>query len=346
MNITVWGINYAPELTGIAPYNTALCEFLRQRGHTVRMVTSFAYYPAWQKAAADGGQLYRDDVVEGVPVHRCWHYVPARPGTLRRILHEGSFVASSLLRLLRLPRPDVFVVVSPPLLLGAAAWLLTRVKPAPVVFHVQDLQPDAALGLGMLKPGWFMRLLYALEAFAYARSARVSAISGDMLKAMAAKGVPVAKLICFPNGVTLPETQPAAGAFRARHGLRADDFVAVYSGNLGVKQGLEAAMRARTMHPGLAGRCDVLVHQDSSVTERFGDFFFLEDGVAPTGGIPISGNAREPRWFAPGTPLRTSRQGVPVTPDFLQTCRSASVSGPLHQWRWPDTRPRVRPCFR
>lgn len=249
MNITVWGINYAPELTGIAPYNTALCEFLRQRGHTVRMVTSFAYYPAWQKAAADGGQLYRDDVVEGVPVHRCWHYVPARPGTLRRILHEGSFVASSLLRLLRLPRPDVFVVVSPPLLLGAAAWLLTRVKPAPVVFHVQDLQPDAALGLGMLKPGWFMRLLYALEAFAYARAARVSVISGGMLRALATKGVPAAKLISFPNGVTLPATLPARGAFRARHGLRTDDFVAVYSGNLGVKQGLEILTDAAALAP-------------------------------------------------------------------------------------------------
>jgi colanic acid biosynthesis glycosyl transferase WcaI len=253
MNITIWGINYAPELTGIAPYNTVLCEHLRRHGHEVRMVTSFAYYPAWKKAAADGGKLYRDDVVNGVPVHRCWHYVPARPGTLRRILHEASFVGCSLLRLLCLSRPDVFVVVSPPLLLGAAAWLLTRVKPAPVVFHVQDLQPDAALGLGMLRPGRFMRMLYALEAFAYARAARVSAISGGMLRAMAAKGVPGAKLICFPNGVTLPATLPARGAFRARHGLCADDFLAVYSGNLGVKQGLEILTDAAALatHPRL-----------------------------------------------------------------------------------------------
>ncbi|NBV21206.1 MAG: colanic acid biosynthesis glycosyltransferase WcaI [Proteobacteria bacterium] len=266
MNITVWGINYAPELTGIAPYNTALCEHLQRQGHTVRMVTSFPYYPAWKKSVADSGRFCRTDEVNGVSVHRCWHYVPGRPGTLKRILHEASFVASSLIRLLRLPRPDVFVVVSPPLLLGAAAWLLTRVKPAPVVFHVQDMQPDAALGLGMLKPGLFMRMLYALEAFAYARSARVSAISGDMLKAMAAKGVPVAKLICFPNGVTLPETQPAAGAFRARHGLRADDFVAVYSGNLGVKQGLEILIEAaaRVAHP----RMQLVICGDGAMRPR------------------------------------------------------------------------------
>ncbi len=251
MNITVWGINYSPEVTGIAPYNTALCEFLCRQGHTVRMVTSFPYYPAWRKLPDDSGWFFRKDNMDGVETHRCWHYVPRRPGTLKRILHEVSFAVSSLLRLWRLPRPDVFVVVSPPLLLGAAAWLLTRIKPAPVIFHVQDLQPDAALGLGMLKPGWFMGLLYRLEAFAYARATRVSAISRGMLSALTRKGVPVGKQIYFPNGVALPDTLPAPGRFRARNGLRADDFVAVYSGNLGVKQGLEVLVEAAAQlkHP-------------------------------------------------------------------------------------------------
>ncbi|MEN9637166.1 MAG: hypothetical protein RL077_5570 [Verrucomicrobiota bacterium] len=244
MNITVWGINYAPEQTGIAPYNTALCEFLQRQGHTVRMVTSFAYYPAWQKRPEDRGRLFRTEEVNGVTVDRCWHYVPRRPGTLKRILHEASFTGGSLVRLLGLPRSDVVVVVSPPLLLGAAAWLLTRIRAAPVVFHVQDMQPDAALGLGMLKPGVFMRLLYALESFAYKRAARVSAISRGMLATMTLKGVPAGKLIYFPNGVVLPEGKPGAGGFRARHGLGSGDFVAVYSGNLGVKQGLEVLVEA------------------------------------------------------------------------------------------------------
>ena len=32
MRVVVWGINYAPEITGIAPHNVALCEFLNARG--------------------------------------------------------------------------------------------------------------------------------------------------------------------------------------------------------------------------------------------------------------------------------------------------------------------------
>jgi colanic acid biosynthesis glycosyl transferase WcaI len=194
MKINVWGINYAPELTGIAPYNTALCEHLERHGHDVGMVTSFAYYPSWTKQQEDRGRLFRTDRVRSVPVHRCWHYVPRKANTLKRIIHEGTFVAASFLRQLTLPAPDAYVVVSPPLLLGTAAWMLGKIKRRPFVFHVQDLQPDAAAGLGMLKQGAFVRALYWLEAFAYRKAARVSGITTGMLDAFRQKGVPEEKL--------------------------------------------------------------------------------------------------------------------------------------------------------
>jgi colanic acid biosynthesis glycosyl transferase WcaI len=249
MRVIVWGINYAPEFTGIAPHNVALCEFLEAQGHDVEMVTSFPYYPTWRKRPEDRGRLYRTDLVNGIPVHRCWHFVPARVSALKRILHEGSFVFTSTLRALALPGPSAYFVVSPPLLLGAAAMLVGKLKGAPFVFHVQDLQPDAAVGLGMLKAGWFTRLLYALEAFAYRHAARVSGITKGMLESFKAKGVSDAKLIYFPNAIDLrTEEAPAArGEFRRQHGFEPDDFLAVYAGNLGVKQGLDVLLEAASL---------------------------------------------------------------------------------------------------
>ena len=245
MRVIVWGINYAPEFTGIAPHSVALCEFLRGVGHEVEMVTSFAYYPTWQKRPEDRRHVYRTDVENGVPVHRCWHFVPEKVSAVKRILHEGSFVFTSTLRALTLPRPDVYVVISPPLLLGVAAWFVGKLKGAPFVFHVQDMQPDAAVGLGMLKPNWFTRALYGLEAFAYRHAARVSGITHGMLKTFRAKGVPEAKLIYFPNAIDLNrnEPAPARGEFRRRHEFGADEFIAVYAGNLGVKQGLDVLLQ-------------------------------------------------------------------------------------------------------
>lgn len=246
MRVVVWGINYAPEITGIAPHNVALCEFLREQGVEVEMVTTFAYYPAWRKDPRDRHLLYRTDVINGVPVHRCWHFVPERVSAWKRIVHEATFITTSTLRVLSLKRADVYVIPSPPLLLGMAAWFVTRWKRAPFIFHVQDLQPDAAVGLGMLKTGWFTRALYWLEAFAYRKAARVSGISPEILAAFRRKGVPESKLILFPNAIALPDEPeiPARGRFRSKQGFSPDEFLAIYAGNLGIKQGLDILLEA------------------------------------------------------------------------------------------------------
>jgi colanic acid biosynthesis glycosyl transferase WcaI len=246
MRVIVWGINYAPEITGIAPHNVTLCEFLQRYGHDVEMVTTFAYYPAWRKRPEDRHLLCRTDRINDVPVHRCWHFVPRRVFAWKRIVHEATFVLISTMRILLLRRPDVYVVVSPPLLLGAAGWVVATLKHAPFMFHVQDLQPDAAVDLGMLRTGLFTRALYWLEAFAYKHATRISGISGEIVDAFRGKGVPDRKLILFPNAVVLPADTdiPVRGKFRAKHHFAADDFLAVYAGNLGVKQGLDILLDA------------------------------------------------------------------------------------------------------
>ena len=243
MRVIVWGINYLPEFTGIAPHSVALCEYLRARGDDVAMVTGFPYYPSWKKRPEDRGRCCRTDQINGVAVHRCWQFVPERVSALKRIFHEASFVFTSTWRALSLPRADVYVLVSPPLLLGVAGWLVGWIKDAPFVYHVQDMQPDAAVGLGMLKAGWFTRALYALESFAYRQATRVSGITQGMLRSFRAKGVPEQKLIYFPNAIALDaESPPVRGDFRTRHGFTSDEFLAVYAGNLGVKQGLEVLL--------------------------------------------------------------------------------------------------------
>ncbi|MDB6040897.1 MAG: colanic acid biosynthesis glycosyltransferase WcaI [Verrucomicrobiales bacterium] len=246
LRILVWGINYSPELTGIGPYNTELCDYLFERGHRVRMLTTFPYYPAWRKLPTERFCIYRTDVLDGPPVHRCWHYVPHKVTLLTRLLHEASFVFTSMLRFPFLPCSDVIVVVSPPLLLGAAAALVCRFTRAKFVFHVQDLQPDAAAGLGMVKNQFAIKCLYRLEAFSYNQANRVSGISQGMLSAFTKKNVPREKQIMFPNGVHILDEKywPKRGSFRKGKGIREDDFLVVYSGNMGVKQGLEILVEA------------------------------------------------------------------------------------------------------
>jgi colanic acid biosynthesis glycosyl transferase WcaI len=243
MRIVVWGINYAPEEIGIGPCNVALCEYLAQRGSEVSMLTAFPYYPGWKKRHEDAHRLFRTEIVNGVRVLRCWLYVPKRTNTSRRLLHELSFVTFSFVRLLFIPRSDLLIVVSPPLLLGVAARFLCFLRGGRYLLHLQDLQPDAAINLGMAKSSMLVRVFKTLASIAYRGAWRISGVSRGMLDVLRKRGVPEAKLRCFPNG-TYPVIQVPKGRFRALNCFDPDKFLVIYSGNIGVKQGLEQLILA------------------------------------------------------------------------------------------------------
>ena len=249
MKITIWGINYAPEPTGIGPYNTELAEFFHGRGHLVRAVTTFPYYPHWEKKKGDKNRLYRREIQRGVEILRCWHYVPKKPTAVTRMLHEASFIFTSFWRLLFNPRPDLLLVVSPPLLLGPAAWLVGLLKRCPFHLHIQDMQPDAAISLGLLRPGLLTSALYQIEQFAYRRAVMISGITRGMLAMLRHKGIPSHKQYLLPNWIldrlpTKPKTESAQLSFREKHRIENHDFLVVYSGNLGKKQGLDTLLDA------------------------------------------------------------------------------------------------------
>ena len=243
MRIVVWGINYAPEKIGIAPCNVTLCEFLSRKGHEVTMLTAFAYYPGWKKKKEDRAKIFGAETINGVRVLRCWHYVPDKLNTAKRVLHELSFVLCSFFRALFLPKPDLWIVVSPPLLSALAVRLICLCKGGRYMLHLQDLQPDAAINLGMIRSAGVIRVLRAAESVAYQRAWRISVITNGMRDILCKRGVSREKLICFPNG-TYSIQGATKGAFRSEYGIDRQSFLVVYSGNIGVKQGLHHVIKS------------------------------------------------------------------------------------------------------
>src|SRR6516165_5316745 len=237
MSIVVWGINYAPEKIGIAPCNVALCEFLARKKFDVTMLTAFSYYPAWKKSKEDASKIFGSETINGVRVLRCWHYVPERLNAANRILHEFSFVVCSFFRALCLPKPDLWIVVSPPLLLALAIRLVSFLRGGRYLLHLQDLQPDAAIHLGMIQSAQLIRALRTAESAGYRGAWRISVITSGMRDLLCKRGVAREKLILLPNG-TYPREPAVEGEFRAAYSVNKASFLVVYSGNIGVKQGL------------------------------------------------------------------------------------------------------------
>ncbi len=241
------GINYWPEQFGIAPFNTWRGEYLAEQGHDVTMYTGFPYYPQWRVPKEYQGRLAAREVHNGVTILRSYLYVPSNVSSLKRIIHEFSFIASSLLRSLVSRKPDVMLVVSPPLGLGLSAAILSKVWRVPYVFHVEDLQPDAAADLGMLNSGRLFRMLYALERFAYDRAALISTLTEPMRTKIVSKGIDERKVTVFHQWADQAFFQIGkendGKTLRQKLGL-GDKFLVVHAGNMGVKQGLEVIIEA------------------------------------------------------------------------------------------------------
>jgi len=96
----------------------------------------------------------------------------------------------------------------------------------------------------MFQEGPFPRALYWLEAFDYKKASRLSGITRGMLQKFRRKGVPEEKLLYFPNAIAFSANAKthARREFRKTNGLPGDKFLAVYAGNLGVKQGLDVLL--------------------------------------------------------------------------------------------------------
>jgi colanic acid biosynthesis glycosyl transferase WcaI len=93
MHVLLYGINFAPELTGVGKYTGEMAEWLAARRAKVTVVTAPPYYPAWRVDSPHTWHLYRKENHDGVEVVRCPLFVPRRASGLKRILHLLSFAS-------------------------------------------------------------------------------------------------------------------------------------------------------------------------------------------------------------------------------------------------------------
>lgn len=244
MRILIYGINYSPELTGIGKYTGEMGSWLAQHGQEVDVITTMPYYPEWSVHDSHKGKWWHTQVLDGVRVHRCPFYVPVKVTSSKRILHEFSFVLSSLFYWLPIffgKRYDVVICLSPPFHLGLLPILYSKLRSVPMWCHIQDLQIDMAKDLGMLKNKRFLDIMFKVEAYILKRSTIVSTISEGMVRKVANKKVVQSECVLFPNWVdsNYVKPLPRSQSLRAELGLRDSDKVVLYSGSLGEKQGLE-----------------------------------------------------------------------------------------------------------
>ncbi|MEU3455144.1 glycosyltransferase family 4 protein [Micromonospora sp. NPDC006766] len=262
MKIGILSYHFPPEPAFIPG---SLAEELAARGHEVRVLTGFPDYP--------GGHVYpgwrqrwrHQTHSERLTVRRVPRYAKGDGSAKARMASWLSFAGSVALTGRRyLGDVDALYVFQLPAVTFAAAGLLRLLGRVPTVLHVQDVWPEEELApvdetrqlSGRL--GTTLRRIYQ-----EADSIAISAPSmRDLLVSAGAEPDRVRVVLNWTDERIFRPAEPSRAAQRL---IRRDDrCVVMHAGTIGVRQGLETAVRAAAA---LGDRMD-LVLVGSGAAER------------------------------------------------------------------------------
>ncbi len=243
--------NYFPELTGIGRYNAEMIDWLADNGFKCTVISTYPYYPYWkvQPPYEKKNKWYKKEKRltnngNEITVYRCPHIVPKIPTGKKRILFDFSFFVSVVFKIVTLTgrKFDYVMNVTPPLPLGIVASLYKKIIGAKFLYHIQDLQVDAARDLNMISSQTLIDTLFRIERFILKRADVASTISEGMKKKVTAKtNKPV---LLFPNWSDTNAFHPLPNKNELKEvfGLNKNIPVVLYSGAIGEKQGLEVIL--------------------------------------------------------------------------------------------------------
>lgn len=242
--LLIISINYHPELTGIGKYTGEMAKWFHKQGYAVRVITAPPYYPSWRTERGYKARRYIREQRDGVDIIRCPLWVPQNPNGLKRLIHLASFAVTSFWISIWsgiIWRPNWVFTIEPPLFSAPAALLTARLGGAKACLHIQDFEVDAAFELGLLNIGNWKHFFYKLESILIKKFDMLSTISEKMLNHLKKKNIPENKLVFFPNWVDTDFIYPCKNnsPLKKELGIPDNTKVALYSGNMNLKQGLE-----------------------------------------------------------------------------------------------------------
>ncbi len=252
--------SYPPEIRSASHLMLELAEELTHRGYQVTVVTCWPQY----NLDPNNTQSFSEVMIEkNIRVIRMKHLAH----------HQVHFIVRGIAQLL-LPYlfirkikhyihdpVDTVIVYSPPLPLSfVGAWVKKKYH-AKFILNVQDLFPQNAIDLGVLKNKYIIRFFQGMEKWSYQKADSVTTHSQGN-QALLLKVYPELKNKCvvLHNWVDIAthQTENPSKNYRELFGLQ-NKFIAVFAGVIGPSQNLDILIEAAKQVQHLADLCFLIV---------------------------------------------------------------------------------------
>lgn len=238
--------NYFPPEVGTAPHlSFEMAESLARLGHQVTVVTGFPGYNVSSAPTRYGRKwLFRERMgqVNVVRIRSPFGYGNSR--SARGLWHMTTPFFLGL-RSCALPRHDVMLTFSPPLVSGLVARCVSARHRIPWVVNVQDLFPQSAVDLRLLKNRMLIRFFERLERYIYRKADAIIVMSRGNRDFVVNRGGNPDRVRVVANWVDTDAIRPdeRMNRFRQQNGL-GHKFVVLFAGTMGWSQGLGVVVEA------------------------------------------------------------------------------------------------------
>lgn len=241
MRILLLTDSYPPEIRSTSLLMYEFVEELKRKGYKVSVVTTKPRYNLTKEQISLRYNLVTDE--NGVKVVR----INTPP------LHKVNYLKRGLAYLVlpflfyktfkkEIPKkPDIIVVYSPPLTLGIAGLWAKKYFSSKLILNVQDIFPQNAIDLGILKNSLIIKFFERLEEWIYKKTDIITVHSeGNKKFLLNIKNQPDYKIKVIYNWIDVSRFKNVSNKmnFRYRFGLNSK-FIILFAGVLGPSQGLD-----------------------------------------------------------------------------------------------------------
>jgi glycosyltransferase involved in cell wall biosynthesis len=242
-----------------------IAEELTVRGYRVIVVTS---YPREDLRAKKKHRVFSEISDEkGVTVIRVGSYANQKSNYIARGISEimlpYKFFAK--LRGVITQKIKAVIVYSPPLPLAILGTKIKKQYGARYLLNIQDIFPQNAIDLGVLKNRLFVKFYEWIEKRAYDEADRITAHSEDNRQFLIIKKkIPEEKISSIYNWIDLGpyRNKGRSNKFRKKYCLE-NKFIFLHAGIMGPAQGLELIMRAAEEIKVISDICFLMVGDGS-----------------------------------------------------------------------------------
>ena len=234
---------FPPEIGAAATRWGDYVQILIKKGHRVTVLCEMPNYPLGTYFPGYKRQWVKQEKVSpNLTIIRSFAWANNRNSAIKKLGHYLVFMFSGLLTAFRLKNYHVLIVSSPPLFVGVIGAIISKIKSIYFFLDIRDLWPESVMALGEVRSKWVFNMGKKLESFIY-KSTNGYILTVPGFKKHFTNHYPEQlnkPMINLINGVSNTFFDLAKKYDR----IPGKRFAVLYSGNMGLAQGLESVIKA------------------------------------------------------------------------------------------------------